>query len=270
MPTSPASVDSDAARPRLDIRTFGGFKVRRTDGTIILDTQWAGLRQRLLLKAIVVNGCREIPKDILMDAIWPDSSADAALKRFKVTLHRLRKILEPEMNPRAGSSFISLKDNLISLDMGRCRVDVSTFLAACDEIRQMKRDDDDDRLLAACRRAVEIYGGPFLPEEPYLSWAEMKRSALKVRYLAVLMEMAGLFERNNDMAKATRYCRKAIQTDPLAEHAHQQLMCLLGRQQRRSAALKVYQELEKNLAAELDTVPDPATTRIYEQIKKGQ
>jgi LuxR family transcriptional regulator, maltose regulon positive regulatory protein len=153
--------------------------------------------------------------------------------------------------------------------MGRCRVDVIAFLEACDEIRQLKRDDDDDRILSACRRAAEIYRGDFLPEELYLSWAEMKRAALKVQYLAVLMEMAGLLERKGDLDEAARHCGGVIQADPLAEQAHQQLMRLLQRQGRRSAALKVYRDLEKNLAAELDTVPDPATTQLYQQILKA-
>jgi LuxR family maltose regulon positive regulatory protein len=228
---------------------------------VIADAQWTGLRQKLLLKAILVNGCREIPKDILMDALWPDSSHEAALKRFKVTLHRLRRILEPDVDHRSVSSCISLKDNLVSLDMGRCRVDVNDFLAACDEIRQLKRDDDDRRLLSACRRAADIYRGDFLPEEPYLGWAEMKRAALKDQYLAVLMEMARLFERKGDLEQATRHCTAVIQADPLAEQAHQRLMRLLQRQGRRSAALKVYRDLAETLATELDTAPDPATTK---------
>ena len=116
------AVGSDGSRALLEIRTLGGFDVRRKDGEVIADAQWAGLRQKLLLKAILVNGCREIPKDILMDALWPDSGHDAALKRFKVTLHRLRRILEPNVYQRAGASCICLKDNLVSLDMDRCRV----------------------------------------------------------------------------------------------------------------------------------------------------
>lgn len=265
-PTAP--VGSGYTRARLEIQTLGGFQVRRNDGSAIADAQWAGIRQKLLLKAILVNGSREIPKDILMDALWPDSSHDAALKRFKVTLHRLRRILEPGVDGRDGSSCIFLKDSLVSLDMRRCRVDANDFLEACDEIRQLKRDDDDGRILAACRRAVEIYRGDFLPEELYLSWAEMKRAALKARYLAVLMDMAGLLERKGDLDEASQYCSIVIQTDPLAEQAHQQLMRIFQRQGRRSAALKAYRDLVKILAVELDTAPDPATTLIYQEIMK--
>jgi DNA-binding SARP family transcriptional activator len=185
-----------------------------------------------------------------------------------VTLHRLRRILEPDGNQRAGWSCLFLKDNRVSLDTERCRVDAIDFLAACDDIRQLKRADDDDRILSACRRAAEIYRGDFLPEELYLSWAELKRAALRDQYLAVLMEMAGRLEKKDDLDQAARYLRIVIRTDPLAEKAHQQLMRLFQRQGRRSAALKLYRDLSATLAAELDTVPDPSTTRIYQEISK--
>jgi LuxR family maltose regulon positive regulatory protein len=260
----------EAAGVPIQIRTLGRFEVRRANGDLISDGQWVGNRQKLLLKAIVVNGCREIPKDILMDAIWPDSGIDASLGRFKVTLHRLRRILEPHTDGRKGSSCISLKDNRISLDSERCQVDANDFLAACDEIRRVNKDDDDDRCLSACQRAIDIYGGDFLPEEPYLNWAETKRSALRDRYLGVLMEMAMLLERKNDLEQAVQCCRWAIRTDPLAEHVHQRLMGLLRRQGRQSAAIKVYRDLKRKLADELETVPDPATTRIYEEMAKNR
>jgi DNA-binding SARP family transcriptional activator len=256
----------EKARSPIHIRTLGRFEVRRDNGEVISDGQWVGSRQKLMLKAIVVNGCRKIPKDILMDAIWPDTGSDAALGRFKVTLHRLRRILEPDTDGRKGASCIVLKDNRVSLDIERCRVDVNDFLAACDEIRRAKQEDD--RCLSACQRAIDIYGGDFLPEEPYLSWAEMKRSVLRDQYLGVLMEMATLFERKNDPGSAIDCCRTAIRTDPLAEHVHQRLMALLRRQGRQNAAIKVYLDLKGRLAVELDTMPDPATTRIYEEMVK--
>ena len=251
----------------LDIRTLGAFEVRRSDGEIISDRRWAGVRQKLLLKAIIVNGCREIPKDILMETIWPESDLHTASKRFKVTLHRLRRILEPDRDHRSVSSCIILKDQLVSLDMDRCRVDVNDFLRACDAIRQFKRDGDDNQCLAACRQAVATYGGDFLPEEPYLSRADMKRSALREQFVGVLMDMAVLFQCKNDVEQAIHYSHQAIQADPLAEQAYLQLMRLLRQGGRHSAAIRVYRDLQQRLAAELDTVPDPETTRVYEAIR---
>ena len=264
IPSQDHRVNIQTSALYLDIRTLGGFEVRK-NGLAVTDAQWSGLRQKLLLKAIVVNGSREIPKDILMDALWPDSSYEAALKRFKVTLHRLRKILEPEVDSRTGASCILLKDNRISLDMACCRVDVNDFLAACDKVRQLKNDDDHLRL-AACREAIEIYQGEFLPEEPYLNWAETKRAVLKDQFITVLMEAAGILEQDGEITQASGYCETVIQADPLVERAYQQLMRLHVQRGQRSAALKVYRALEKVLTAELDTAPDPATTRFYQEI----
>lgn len=257
---------ADRAAQVLDIRTLGEFTVRRPDGDRFTDARWAGQRQKLLLKAIIVFGCREIPKDVLMDALWPDSPPAAALRRFKITLHRLRRILEPETARHPRTSCISLRDNLVSLDMARCRVDANEFLAACDQIRLLKRSDDNGRLLSAYRRAADIYGGDFLPEEPYLSGVETKRAALKARYLGVLLDLASLCERCGKLEAAERHYAAVIQGDPLQELAHQRLMRLLYRQGRRSAAVKIYRDLAETLSRELDTDPDPATTRIYEKI----
>ncbi len=257
-----------AARPLIDIRTLGGFEVRHMDGEPITSDQWSGNRQKLMLKAIVANDCRDIPKETLMDAVWLDSETAAAVGRFKITLHRLRNILEPHRTSHGRSSCISLKDNRVSLDNERCRVDVNAFLAACDTIRRHKPDEDSDAFLAACRQAADLYSGDFLPEEPYLSWVEIKRTALRERYLRVLMKMAVLWEQKYELDEAIRCCYRAIRTDPLAEHFHQRLMVLLLRQGRQSEAIKAYRTLRKRLMEELDIEPDLATKRIYREIDK--
>jgi LuxR family maltose regulon positive regulatory protein len=125
----------------------------------------------------------------------------------------------------------------------------------------------------SCRPAggpLDLYRGDFLPEEPYLGGAELKRVALKDQYLAVLMEMVRLFERKGDLEQAARHCGFLIHADPLGEQAHQYLMRLLQRQGRRSAALKVYRNLAEALSSELDIVPDPATTQDIRENNDGQ
>ena len=52
----------------------------------------------------------------------------------------------------------------------------------------------------------------------------------------------------------------------MAEQAYQRLMLLFQRLGRHSEALKVYRELTHRLAEELDTLPDAATKRVYEEI----
>ncbi|MCP4691524.1 MAG: hypothetical protein GY859_25995 [Desulfobacterales bacterium] len=252
--------------PRLRIVTFGGFHVFRGDGAPMEERAWGGGRPKLLLKAIIAHGIREIPKDLLIDELWPDSPGSAAGRSFKVNLHRLRKALEPGLTPVLGSSYIHLKDNLVSLDPELCRVDLDAFLVHRREAGEAAAAGDARRALALHQRASEIYQGPFLAEELYAPWAEMKREELKQAYVEVLCAMAELHERRGASRKATAGYTLAIKTDPYLERAHQRLMTLHFNRGMRAAALKVYEDFKAALGAGIGAEPDAVTTSIYRKI----
>ena len=253
--------------PRIDIITFGGFSVLKDRRTPIDDHQWAGNRPKLLLKSIVVHGGHDIPKEILIEDLWPDSDAEAAAKSFKVTLHRLRKILEPELSRELGSAYLHLKDNHVSLDPALCRIDVEEFLALVKEVRKARDRKASDEVLRCCVRATAIYGGDFLPEEPYLPWVEMKRTLLRDYYLELLLKTADLYSARNRIDPAVDCCKQMLQTDPTSDPACQRLMELYQRQGRRAAALRVYEAFKSHLISDIGVEPDPETTAMYRKLQ---
>jgi DNA-binding SARP family transcriptional activator len=255
--------------PRIDIVTLGGLTVFRGGREPIEDAQWSGNRPKLLLKAIVVHGCRDIPKDILIDDLWPDSDGDAAAKSFKVTLHRLRKVLEPGLSREIGSAYLHLKDNLVSLDRELCGVDVEAFLAKAKEVRKMSNRASASSLLARCAEAAALYGGDFLPEEPYLPWVEMKRTALRDQYVEILQKMADLYGVQNRLNQAADCCKQILQVDPSSDPACQRLMEIYQRQGMRTAAMKVYEAFRSHLISDIGVEPDPETTAIYRSLQHG-
>jgi ATP/maltotriose-dependent transcriptional regulator MalT/DNA-binding SARP family transcriptional activator len=263
--------DTGAGVPEnaIDIRTFGGFKVLR-GGEPIADSHWGGHRPKLLLKSMLVHGLREIPKDILIEDLWPDSGPQTGLQNFKVTLHRLRRVLEPGLKKIRGSGFVHLRNNRVSLDPERCRVDLEDFLQTCKDIKRCAFSAETDRLIVLGRRVMELYQGDFLPEEPYAPWVEMKRWALKDAYIEALMQMASVYRQRDDTANAADCCRAALRADPCREPAAQLLMGLLARQGRRNEALQVYTQLRKALNEELGLEPEPATATLLERIATGQ
>jgi ATP/maltotriose-dependent transcriptional regulator MalT/DNA-binding SARP family transcriptional activator len=253
--------------PRIDIITLGGFSVLKDRRIPIAGRQWAGNRPKLLLKSIVVHGGRDIPKDILIEDLWPDSDAEAAAKNFKVTLHRLRKILEPELNRELGSAYLHLKDNHVSLDPALCRIDAEDFLALVKEVRKTADRGSPEELIGRCVQAVALYGGEFLPEEPYLPWAEMKRTLLRETYLELLLKMVDLYSARNRLERAVDCCKQMLQTDPTSDPACQRLMELYRRQGRRAAALKVYEAFKTYLISDIGVDPDPETTAMYRKLQ---
>ncbi len=263
-----AGKNRDPEQPFLEILTLGAFRVLRNGQTFIQDKHWGGRRTKLLLKAILVHGLQDIPKDILIEDLWPESDPAASLLNFKVTLHRLRKILEPELGKHSRSSYIHLKDNLISLDRDRCRVDVQIFLQCCKDIKRAALAKENQTILELGRQAMALYQGDFLPEDPYAPWADMKRLALKDEYIAAIMMMADIYRAQDQWEQAAQCCRAAIAADPCLERAGAMLMELLTRQERRNDATKVYEQLRAALENDLGVEPDPGITAIYRRIRE--
>jgi LuxR family maltose regulon positive regulatory protein len=257
-----------ATVPRLHIETLGRFRVSR--GALAIDeNEWQAKQPKLLLKAILARGRRSISKDILIADLWPDHARPAAERNFKVVLHRLRKVLEPESPGGAGSSYIHLKDNRVSLDEELCSVDVEAFADACGQAEAREGGGDDGEALRCGEEALAIYQGDFLPDDLYWPWAELRRAELRREYLKLLCRAAELqVKQPGGHKKAIDLYQRVIQADPLHEPAYRRLMALYADCGRRNAALRLFDACRKALRNELDTEPAEATLATYLQISK--
>ncbi|WP_054029247.1 BTAD domain-containing putative transcriptional regulator [Desulfatitalea tepidiphila] len=240
----------------LDIRTFGGFAVLRDGRQPITERQWGGNRPKLLFKALLVHGLREIPRDIIMDNLWPESLPSSARQNFKVTLHRLRKSLEPDLNSHQSSAFVHLKDNLISLDKSRCRVDLEEFLVCCKEIKRHLADGTVEQIPPLGHHLVALYQGDFMPEEPYAPWMEMKRWALRDTYFETVLAVSSVYRDGGQLEAAADCCRTAIQIDPFQERVIRELIMLYTRLGRHKDARDVFEQFRSALKMELGMEPD--------------
>jgi DNA-binding SARP family transcriptional activator len=251
--------------PHLNIKTLGGFQLFR-DETLVEESEWEANQPRLLLKAIIAHRSRGVPKDVLIEALWPEISPLSGERNFKVILHRLRRTLEPEMDKGLGSSYIHLKGNLIYLDEGLCHVDLDDFLSCCRRGEKKDQEGDTKSTITLYRQAIELYSGDFLPEDRYVPWVEAKREELQGRYVNLLFRVAELLEMRGNLKSATDYYRKVIQIDRSWEAAYQRLMLNYSSRGMRNAALKAYQDCLKALREELDTEPDTLTTSLYRKL----
>jgi LuxR family maltose regulon positive regulatory protein len=254
-----------AGMPRLRIQTLGGFRVWRGESPLE-EQAWEGNQPRLLLKALIAHGPLEMPKDVLIEDLWPEGAPEIAEKTFKVTLHRLRKSLEPAVNKTFGSAYVHLKASLVSLDQELCQVDVNEFLRLYKIATRNEAQGHLKEALTFYNQALELYGGDFLPEELYLPWAEAKREELRATYLKLLHRLARLQENCGSLTKAIACYKKLLQADPLSDEPYQKLMLLYAQKGMRTAALKVYEDCRQTLRHGLQTEPDVATTAIYRKI----
>jgi LuxR family maltose regulon positive regulatory protein len=248
--------------PLLRIETFGQFQIYRGD-SLIGEKEWDRNLPKKMLKAIVSYGGHEIPKEILIDELWPEDRPKAAEKNFKTTLQRLRKSLEPLIHKDFSSSYIHLRDNVVSLDPELCQEDSHLFLSLFKKAEEKEKRGDNKNALSLYTEAMEIYRGDFLPEELYAPWADKRREELRGKYIELLNKMAGLYERQGAFKKSIDCYKKAIQADPLLEEPYQKLMIFYSNKGLYNEALRAYEDCKKALKKELKTKPDLTTTAIY-------
>jgi two-component SAPR family response regulator len=230
------------------------------------EDEWDRSQPKKLLKTILSYGGERIPKEIIIDELWPEESLRVAERNFKTTLQRLRKSLEPSIHKDFGSSYIHLHDNIVFLDAELCHVDVDRFLSLLKMAEEKQKKGDGKEAFPFYAEALEIYKGDFLPDEIYASWPDKKREELRAKYIELLKKMASFHERQGSLKKTMDCYRKAIQADPLLEESYQKLMTFYFNRGMYNEALKIYEECKKALRKELKTQPDSTTTAIYKKI----
>src|SRR6266571_3632921 len=84
---------------------FGQFRVIHNSRTLG-ELDWRRNKAKTLLKWFLLNPGKLYSADQLIDLFWNDIELEAAIRNFHVTMHYLRHMLEPNLNPRQESSFL--------------------------------------------------------------------------------------------------------------------------------------------------------------------
>jgi len=90
---------------------FGHVRVFEGERRLAL----AGSRKKSLdiLLWFLLHPGKPFPADQVVDALWPEADPDKAISYFDVSMHGLRRMLEPELGPREDSSFIRHHSNRV-------------------------------------------------------------------------------------------------------------------------------------------------------------
>jgi LuxR family maltose regulon positive regulatory protein len=74
-------------------------------------------RECVLKRRAIAGGARQVGSETLAEWLWPDADGDTAAASFKVSLHRLRKLLGRD-------DAVLLHDGKVSLNERMCWLDV--------------------------------------------------------------------------------------------------------------------------------------------------
>lgn len=254
-----------ALLPRLFINTLGHFDIFL--GTDILEKgRFDGQKPLMLLKAMVVRGMTDIPKDMLVDDLWPDADAAAGDKNFKTNFHRLRRALEPEPDQTFGYAYIIQKAGIVSLNPELVRLDTDAFVAYAAAGTEHEKSFRFNPALDCYDKALELYRGEYFADDPYYEPAMQKRSMFRARYFELIEKKARLLEEQDKTDEAIAAWHQLLDTDPYSETACRNLMILYADAGRRQQALDLFHDYRARLNTDLGADVDEQTLSVLSMI----
>ncbi len=240
------------------IELLGGLRVRQGDRVVErFRTQKAGA----LLAYLAYHAPRLHSRELLVDLFWPEMEPEAARHNLRQTLTNLRHDLAL---PESSEADLVVTDRLsIQLRPGAFTTDVADLETA---LQEAQRAATTAERTAALARAVALYQGELLPGH-FEEWVQPERAALADRYLETLRQLAADAEQAGDLLQSLHFARRMLACDPLDENAHCHIIRLYAAVGRPLAAQNQYQELERILKTELDTVPSAQANALVQNLR---
>jgi ATP/maltotriose-dependent transcriptional regulator MalT/DNA-binding SARP family transcriptional activator len=221
----------------LSIQSLGRFRVV-SDGQAVPVSAWQSRKARDLLKMLVARRGRPVPRDELIESLWPDEDLEKTTHRLSVALSTVRSVLDPEKQ-FGPEWFVGADRNSVWLQTENVAVDVSRFLElAADALT--RRGFGDPEAVTLLRRAEAAYEGDFLEEDVYEDWSTSLREEARAAYLDVARALAEDAAAEGDGDAAARYFMRVLEKDPYDERAHLGLVAALGRAGRHGEARRFF------------------------------
>lgn len=190
-------------------------------------------------------------RDTLLSLLWPDLNHEHARAALRQAIYILRGTL-------GGGVLVTCGDAVIGLDHSRVWCDVTAFDRAIDA--------------GSHAEALTLYGGELLagfhvsgaPE--FERWLDGTRTRLASHAATAAWALTECEERRGDLIGALEWARRLLVLDPDDERALRRVVALLDRLGDRMAALRVYREFSRRIAADYEMEPAPETEALITAI----
>lgn len=239
------------------------------DGRVLDVSTWKSKRAVTLLKYLVARAGERVPRDVLVDLLWPDSEDGyKSTHNLHTVVYYLRRTLEPELRRYEDPRFLRHVHGKYWIDTNApVWTDIEEFRRL---IRQAEavRSEDGRQSLTLYQRALALYRDDFCPEDLYEDWAVPFRERFRDLYFRATLHTAQLLvDVEGNFSDTIGLCRSALERDPYREELHQALIGYLVKAGRYGEAAIQYRTCKRLLNEEFGLNPSPATRALFDAMK---
>ena len=222
-----------------------------------------GSKSEALLLLLALRSGRRMPREQLIQSLWPESDPDLARNSLHNLVHHLNKLLSPALH---GAAPVLHEDGYYRLNLAAgVGVDVVSFDRLVEAGDQQLHTGDAALAMCSYDRAAQLYR-----DDLQLATDEqtvMERERLRARFLTLLARLAEYHYQGGGYSKALAYLWRLLERDAYREDAHRLLMRCYVRRGERAAALHQYQVCVDMLRTKFEAVAETATLALFDQIR---
>lgn len=246
--------------PLLHIRLFGSFEVYRGDQELPAQ-QFTRRKMRLLLALLALNRGRDLTRDGLAGALWPETQTASGAKNF----YRLWRDLEAALSFDGSCPYLAR-------DRDGCRLNPALFTTDVTEFEDLTRHllFGDTAAFGSWETLYEKVTGPFSGELLPLERDNDTICALRNRFSIEMIDSLIAASRHLRLAGepqgALWFAREALQRDATREDAYAVLMEAQMAAGQRTAALDTFFSCRTYLAENLGLDPSMQLMMLYQRL----
>jgi predicted ATPase/DNA-binding SARP family transcriptional activator len=248
--------------PVFTARLLGRTQLATSDATIS-DRGWPRRSARSLLLLLLATPGHRLPRDIVVDRLWPQARPGAGLSSYYQAVRALRRVIETHLSPADAAAFIEVARNEIAVSAHvPCWIDVDAFETAV-AAAASAGPDRRDRL----RAAVALYAGGLLTDEPVAEWMIARREQLHVAWQRATLDLAELDRLAGEPLATVASLEDVVASDPTSEDAHRALIQAFLAAGQRTRALRQYERCRRSLLDDLGIEPSADTQALLTTLR---
>lgn len=237
---------------------------------------WHGNKTPRVLRYLLAQRGRIVPRDVLIDLFWPDASPEAGRRNLHQTIYIVRKVLRGEsidgpLPDRGDAQHILYENDAYAINTAAgfwC--DVVEFEAHAANGRRAESDGRTDTAGAEYSSALELYRGDFLDDLPYDEWALGERGHLRMLYLDTVNRLAELRLAAGAVQEALELSHCALAADRCDEAAHRRAMRCYSTSGNRGLMMRQYEACVDAMQQMLGVEPARETIDLHITLSGGR
>ncbi len=241
---------------------LGSFELRIAGRAIDLRSS-CGNRSQSVFEYLLVHHEAAVPRDVLIEAVWPGLYVEDGHRRLHQAMYSLRQMLS------------AATGNAVRIECTRsayrvvgdapATIDVILFEQLANQGRATSQVGDHQQTIDCLTRAAAQYRGNLL-ESSNAEWVEQPRDRLRRLYVEIAHQLASLLAEHDRCAEAAEHWERLRVFDAWHEGATLGLMRALVELGHPSQALQVYVDWVAVLDRDLGVTPSTEATTLYESV----